>query len=137
MHWYRTLTVVPDAQVGTAGQVVDAFGHTIPGADRMVNHLLAIRWWPRTANVTLRPHSPQGAHRDHRDLENRAGHTRLPGRCFLSLTDRHPDQVNRLVDQLKSAPLGHYKAKDMLRAPDCGYSRRTPPRRSRLGQSKK
>jgi len=27
-----------------------------------------------------------------------------------------PDQVNDLIDQLKTAPLSHYKAKDMLRA---------------------
>ena len=26
------------------------------------------------------------------------------------------DQINDLIDQLKTAPLSHYKAKDMLRA---------------------
>ena len=34
---------------------------------------------------------------------------------YLSLIAT-PDQVNDLVDQLKNAPLSHYKAKDMLRA---------------------
>jgi hypothetical protein len=34
---------------------------------------------------------------------------------YLSLIAT-PDQVNDLIDQLKIAPLSHYKAKDMLRA---------------------
>lgn len=34
---------------------------------------------------------------------------------YLSLITT-PDQVDDLVDRLKSAPLSHYKAKDMLRA---------------------
>jgi len=55
-----------------------------------------------------------------RALEIRTGGSRLSGCCsYLSLLLPQPS-VNALVAELRAAPIGHWKAKDLLRASGLG-----------------